>query len=542
MALKTSTLEKHFSALRKIEEHRTAQSERNIRRIYKALLQDLRKFIGVEYATLAEDDKLTYEILQKKGQYARFLEEFERRINNITPEVSAEIKQLVENMYDISYKGMVGVVEKNKSLKDLKQKLEGIKNVTPEVIRAAIENPVAGLTLSDTLEKNRKEIIYNIKRDVTAGLLNGDRMSSMAKRIAGSVEQNYRKSVLIARTEVHRVREAGHHDAATELDSVMKNGKSSLRMVKTWRTMKDERVRKTSKANHRKLDGVSVGMDEEFDLGHGVKAKAPGQSGKAQHDCNCRCYLSYDLKEIAPQKVAVNLDKIKTTSGMQKLFRANEDWFTRVQYYEGGPISTSSKQIKLGKIDVESAKAFYRGLDNMFERLPKLKGRLSGFVAEDLDSNLYGQCAWGNRISINQKIFNNAKSVLASIKTDINAGFHPKGTACLENTIIHEYGHHIDYLLWQEYRRKGFTGDQFEFRNMLLERVLGKLGVEKRHIGSEVSRYATQNEAEWFAECFTEGMLSENPRRMAKAFMEELEKIIDEEFDSPQGVNEVWRK
>lgn len=298
MAIKTSTLERHFNALRKIEEHRTAQSERNIRRIYQALLKDLRQFVGVEYATWAEDDKLTYEILQRKGQYARFLEEFERRINNITPEASAEIKQLVENMYDVSYKGMVNAVEKSPNLKDLKEKLENIKNVTPEVIRAAVENPVSGLTLSDVLEKNRKEIIYNIKRDVTSGLLNGDRMSSMAKRIANSVDQNYRKSVLIARTEVHRVREAGHHDAATELDGVMQEGTTSLRMVKTWRSMKDERVRKTSKANHRKMDGVTIPIDDYFNLGRGVKTKAPGQSGDAANDINCRCYLSYDLKEI----------------------------------------------------------------------------------------------------------------------------------------------------------------------------------------------------------------------------------------------------
>ena len=296
MAVKPSTLARHFGALQKIEEHRTVQSERNIRRIYKKLLQDLREFIGVEYATLAEDDKLTYEILQRKGQYARFLEEFERHINNITPEASTEIKQLVEEMYNLSYKGMVGVVEKHKDLKELKEKLEDIRNVTPEVIRAAVENPVAGLTLSDTLEKNRKEIIYNIKRDITNGLLNGDRMSSMAKRIADSVGKNYRKSILIARTEVHRVREAGHHDAAVEVDNVMQQGTTSLRMVKTWRSMRDEKVRKTSKANHRKMDGVTIGLDEEFDLGRGVKAKAPAQSGKAEHDCNCRCYLSYDLQ------------------------------------------------------------------------------------------------------------------------------------------------------------------------------------------------------------------------------------------------------
>lgn len=284
--------------MQKIEERRTKESEFAIRRIYKELLQDLREFIGVEYATLAEDDKLTYEILQRKGQYARFLEEFERRINNITPEASNEIRKLVEEIYGMSYEGMVNAVEKSPDLKSLKETLSEVKMISPEVIREAVENPVSGLTLSDVLEKSRKEIIYNVKRDITNGLLNGDRMSSMARRIATSVDNNYRKSVNIARTEVHRVREAGHQDAAKELNSVIGEGTTSLQMVKTWRSMKDSRVRKTSKANHRKMDGVTIPVDEYFDLGHGVKTKAPGQSGVAAHDCNCRCYLSYDLKEM----------------------------------------------------------------------------------------------------------------------------------------------------------------------------------------------------------------------------------------------------
>lgn len=298
MAVQTSTLEKHLISLRRIAERRTANSERAIRRVYKELLQDLRQFIGVEYATLAEDDKLSYEILQRKGQYARFLEEIERRINNLTPAASKEIRELVEQIYTLSYEGMAAAVEKGISSEELKELLSEVKYVTPEILKQAVENPISGLTLSDTLERNRKEIIYNIKRQITTGLLNGDRMSSMAKRIAESVDQNYRKSVTIARTEVHRVREAGYQDSAKGINDTLKKGTTSLRMVKTWRSMKDERVRKTRKANHRKMDGVTIPVDDYFNLGRGVKTKAPGQSGDAANDIHCRCYLSYDLKEL----------------------------------------------------------------------------------------------------------------------------------------------------------------------------------------------------------------------------------------------------
>ena len=69
----------------------------------------------------------------------------------------------------------------------------------------------------------------------------GDRYSTMARRVAGEVEGNYKKAVRIVRTETHRVREAGFHDSALEVDSAARA--AGLQMVKTWRTMKDERVR-----------------------------------------------------------------------------------------------------------------------------------------------------------------------------------------------------------------------------------------------------------------------------------------------------------
>ena len=70
-----------------------------------------------------------------------------------------------------------------------------------------------------------------------------------------------------------------------------------LQMYKTWRSMRDERVRQTPKANHRKMDGVSIPVKERFDLGHGVTTDVPGNSGDPANDARCRCILLYDLKE-----------------------------------------------------------------------------------------------------------------------------------------------------------------------------------------------------------------------------------------------------
>ena len=71
----------------------------------------------------------------------------------------------------------------------------------------------------------------------------------------------------------------------------------ALQMYKTWRSMRDERVRQTPKANHRKMDGVSIPVKDRFDLGHGVTTDVPGNSGDPANDARCRCVLLYDLRE-----------------------------------------------------------------------------------------------------------------------------------------------------------------------------------------------------------------------------------------------------
>lgn len=303
----TKDLEYYLAQARRIAEHREAGAEKQIRRLYKAMLKDLQTFISDTYVQYAKDDKLTYAMLQEAGYNARFLEEIEQRLNISTPKAARELRQLVEETYDAAYKAMVdGVARASGGLET--EFAESIA-ITPEQVKRAVENPVSGLTLSDTLEKNRREIIYSIKRTVGVGLMNGDRYTTMARRISEQVDGDYKKAIRIARTETHRVREAGNHDAAQYVDRELQKGTTGRRMCKTWKTMKDERVRPQRRRkgkkgwstkmgrgpNHMILDGQTVLADEDFDLKDGHTAPVPGMSGVAGHDINCRCYVSYEM-------------------------------------------------------------------------------------------------------------------------------------------------------------------------------------------------------------------------------------------------------
>lgn len=318
MPLSESLLYKYESQLRRIEEHREKNAEKNIKRIYEAIAKDLREFVSEYYASYAQDDVLSYEILYQKGRYARFLQEVVDRIDKLEPEIFEELTDLIDEAYRACYEGMVKAVEKAKNAEELKINLSGVQSVRPEVIKEATENPITGLTLSDRLEKHRAEIIYNIKQAIGLGLQNGDRFSTMARRISQQCNFSYGKSITVVRTECRRVRERAFNDSAIAIDDVIKRGSSGLIGIKIWRTMKDEIVRPQTRyktksgykrgktrrnaPNHIKMEGQTVLTNEKFDLGGGVKADAPLQSGVAGHDINCRCYASHAW--VTPEEYA----------------------------------------------------------------------------------------------------------------------------------------------------------------------------------------------------------------------------------------------
>ena len=304
--MKKSNLEKYLYRLRRIEEHRCADSEKEIRRIYKKILKELKSFLADAYTSYSTDDTLTYASLSAVGMDARFLEEVEQRLNGITPAVASEINSTVAATYEACYNGMrEAVVKAAGDRAALIQAFGTVAAVTPDIIRQAVNNPIAGLTLKDTLEKHRKDIIYDIKKNIGVGLSNGDRFTTMAKRISESLDGDYKKAIRIVRTEAHRCRESGYNDAATDLNNALKNGNAGYVMAKTWQTMQDERVRpgkakgRARQYNHVKMDGVTIPQDELFELPSGATCMCPSQTGVAGEDINCRCYLSYDLVDAS---------------------------------------------------------------------------------------------------------------------------------------------------------------------------------------------------------------------------------------------------
>ncbi|MCD8025386.1 MAG: phage terminase large subunit [Clostridiales bacterium] len=119
-----------------------------------------------------------------------------------------------------------------------------------------------------------------------AGTIRSSVFNQIVKTIS---DMSYGKSLRIARTESHRNIEAGQNDSAQDISSALSG--SGMVYVSIWRSMGDGRVRDA----HASMDGKMIEVGDKFKLESGVYTKCPGNSGLARHDCNCRCFLEYDV-------------------------------------------------------------------------------------------------------------------------------------------------------------------------------------------------------------------------------------------------------
>ena len=108
----------------------------------------------------------------------------------------------------------------------------------------------------------------------------------VSKEVAKRVKRKNKKRVkTISTTEAQRGTQEGANQAGIEVQQ---------KVMKTWRTQGDRRVRPT----HRRANGQTVNMDETFNVGRG-KGRYPTDSMLPREESiGCRCYLRFRKVKI----------------------------------------------------------------------------------------------------------------------------------------------------------------------------------------------------------------------------------------------------
>ena len=270
------TLEGYLKRLNEESNKMLGSYEKTLRKTYTALLRDMQNSIANVYSKIDDNDMLNS------------LRKYHRKEN-----IEKTMASMIDELSKTKYKGMYNQL-RDQLLFSYKYYYEALTTVsgkdyklTPlktSWIRAIIENEDVGTKLKEVVQKDRVDLIYKVKSNLIQGVNRGETYSQMAKRMQTVINNDYQKAVRIARTETHRVKEAGTYESA------LKGEQAGIKQMKTWNSSNDGRTRR----EHRRLDGKTIPMDEYFRVGRD-KMLTPGTGSRPEQNVNCRCFLTFEI-------------------------------------------------------------------------------------------------------------------------------------------------------------------------------------------------------------------------------------------------------
>lgn len=261
-----------------------------INKEYEKVMDEIMLALSALYSKLDKGEGFTYADAQRFNDLKRFQARVYAQVTLLGSRNLKTIKNLLEESYDLSYSYMSYAIES-----ELQILLDGATPNLVAILQQVWDNPIYGLFLPASMEKDRQLIVRDINGAIDKGLKNGDTYGGIAKNIREVFESSKRRSMTIARTETHRVRERANHESSINAH------RQGVIMTKTWRNMDDERVRDTTRANHVDIDGQTVPVDEPFKAISGAVGMSPGSMGRAEEDINCRCYSSRRVSHLEQQ-------------------------------------------------------------------------------------------------------------------------------------------------------------------------------------------------------------------------------------------------
>ena len=151
-----------------------------------------------------------------------------------------------------------------------------------------IELPPKKLDITKDTAWNAK----NINSQLMQGILQGENILKIAKRLQNVTDMNRNSAIRNARTMVTGAENKGRQDSFKKAQS------DGVIMTRKWVATHDERTR----AWHSDLDGVEVGLDEPWENDYGEIMFPGDPTADPANVYNCRCSIRAHVKGFAWNK------------------------------------------------------------------------------------------------------------------------------------------------------------------------------------------------------------------------------------------------
>ena len=236
---------------------------------YKNIDKEIRKILDNPKFKPGENN---YILISKLKRFKELQTNIAKEISNINKNSVERIIELLDEVSEINYEF---------AREEIEIKVDNIKwgILNPKTYKEILkeqENPLFYLSIDDLKERSR---IYNvIKKELALGLVQGESIPSISKRLQKVLNTNYKSATRIARTEVTRA------ENSSRLSAFKHASKLGIKQKKVWIATNDSRTRNS----HKKINGEMVEIDKPFSNG----LMYPGDSrGKVEEVINCRCTI-----------------------------------------------------------------------------------------------------------------------------------------------------------------------------------------------------------------------------------------------------------
>lgn len=263
-----------------------AQQERELTKAYKLALAEIKKKIAAIYEKHGDD--VQYSDLVSYNRLTNLEQQIAQEIKTLTNESIKTTTKAIKDIYGEQFYRVGFAFEQS-----LGAKL-GFGLLNPDVIKASVLNPLDRITWPDRMKDHAQQFVKQIQSEITQGLIQGEGYGKITKRIIEKTGITAGKVMRIVRTEGHRVQSAANQLSYDKAQSAA--DRLGLKTVKVWIATLDNRTRDS----HGQMDGKEANEDGIFTLPSGATTEAPGLSGIAEEDINCRCSTMMQFKDFPP--------------------------------------------------------------------------------------------------------------------------------------------------------------------------------------------------------------------------------------------------
>ena len=263
-----------------------AAHERNLVKAYRRALAEIKKKIAAVYEKYG--DNVQYSDLVAYNRLTNLEQQIAQEIKTLTNESIKTTTKAIKDLYSEQFYRAGFAFEQSLGVK------LGFGLLNSDVIKASVLNPLDRIKWTDRMKDHAQTYMKQIQTELTQGLIQGEGYGKIAKRIVEKTGINASKVIRIVRTEGHRVQSAANQLSYDKTQAAA--DRLGLKTVKVWIATLDNRTRDS----HAEMDGKEANEDGIFNLPSGATTEAPGLSGVAEEDINCRCTTIMQFKDFPP--------------------------------------------------------------------------------------------------------------------------------------------------------------------------------------------------------------------------------------------------